>query len=155
MMNKGKRFENNFKASVPSNCWYYRLRDSAASYYGGNQNLRFSSKNIADSLVYSGNKLYICELKAHAGKSIPLTCIRENQAKMMLKSSAYENIQCLLFVFFYDVSKCYALNIKDFDKFIKETDRKSIPISYFEENGIDIPVKQLKTNQRFDLSLFN
>lgn len=153
-MNKGKRFENNFKASIPSSCWFYRLRDSAASYYGGNENLRFSGKNIADCIVFNGNKLYICELKAHAGKSIPLTCIRQNQAEMMLKSNVYKNIQCLLFVFFYDVSKCYALNIDDFDDFVKKNTRKSIPIAYFEEKAIEIPVKTLKTNFRFDLSIF-
>lgn len=153
-MNQGKRFENNFKASIPSSCWYYRLRDSAASYYGGNENLRFSGKNIADCIVFNGNKLYICELKAHAGKSIPLTCIRQNQAEMMLEASNYDNLECYLIVFFYEVNKCFALKIEHFYSFTMLSDRKSIPISYFEEQAIEIPVKCLQTNHRFALSDF-
>ena len=38
-MNTGKQFEADFKASVPSDAWCYRLKDSAATYYGGNDNL--------------------------------------------------------------------------------------------------------------------
>lgn len=34
-MNEGKRFERDFKASVPPDAWCYRLRDSPISYYGG------------------------------------------------------------------------------------------------------------------------
>ena len=34
-MNSGKIFEKNFKASIPSGVFYYRLRDSTASFYGG------------------------------------------------------------------------------------------------------------------------
>ena len=49
-MNTGKQFEADFKASVPSDAWCYRLKDSAATYYGGNENLSFSIDNICDSL---------------------------------------------------------------------------------------------------------
>ena len=34
-MNEGKRFERDFKASVPADAWCYRLRDSPVSYYAG------------------------------------------------------------------------------------------------------------------------
>ena len=154
-INQGKKFENNFKASIPSNCWFYRLRDGTANWTGGfNNNVRFQQNNIADCIVFNGNKLYICELKAHAGKSIPLSCIRQNQAEMMLKANVYHNINCLLFVFFYEINKCYALNIDDFDDYVKKNTRKSIPIAYFEEKAIEIPVRMLKTNHRFALLEF-
>lgn len=154
MINQGKRFENNFKLSVPEGVFFYRLRDSASSYYGGNSNLRFSNKNIADNIIFTNNTLFINELKAHKGKSIPLSCIRESQVEMMLKASHYEGVKCTLFVFFYDICKCYALNIKDFQLFLENSSRKSIPISYFQEKGLEIPVKQLSVNHRFLLKNF-
>lgn len=40
--NEGKKFENDFKSSVPDTCWIYRLRDNASSFAGGN-NTRFTS----------------------------------------------------------------------------------------------------------------
>ena len=151
MINNGKRFENNFRDSLPSDYWFYRLRDSAASFYGGNDNLRFANTNIADNLVFNGKTLFINELKAHAGKSIPLNCIRENQAKMMSKASVYDNIKCTLFVFFYSVGRCFALDIKDFMEFLENTDRKSIPIAYFEEKAVEISVIEKKVNFRYEL----
>ena len=34
MKNLGKKFEENFKQSVPNEIFYYRFRDSGSSYYG-------------------------------------------------------------------------------------------------------------------------
>lgn len=47
-MNEGKRFERDFKASVPPDAWCYRLRDSPVSYYGGSgaEGIRFAQDNI-------------------------------------------------------------------------------------------------------------
>ena len=151
MINNGKRFENNFRDSVPSYCWFYRLRDSAASFYGGNEQLRFANKNIADNIVFNGKTLFINELKAHTGKSIPITCIRENQIKMMQEANLYKNIKCTLFVFFYSVGRCFSLDIENLVSFLEKTDRKSIPIAYFEEKAIEIPVIPKKVNYSYEL----
>ena len=51
--NSGKVFEENFRLSIPSNVYYYRFRDTASTYYGGNNFLRFSNTNIADCLPQS------------------------------------------------------------------------------------------------------
>lgn len=34
-LNTGKQFEADWKKSMPPDAWCYRLKDSAASYYGG------------------------------------------------------------------------------------------------------------------------
>ena len=62
-MNTGKQFEADFKASVPKDAWCYRLKDSAATYYGGNENLSFSIDNICDFLVYRYPMNHLFELK--------------------------------------------------------------------------------------------
>ena len=53
MQNMGKRFEQNWRQSLPNidNLYYYRIKDSASSYYGGNEGLRFSQSNIADAFM--------------------------------------------------------------------------------------------------------
>ena len=152
MKNNGKKFEENFKKSVPDSFFFYRFRDGTASWnMGNNENVRFQQSNIADCMIFNGHTLYICELKNHKGKSIPLSCIRNNQKKMMLEASKYSGIACYLIVFFEDIERCFALNILDFEVFIHNSDRKSIPLSYFEKFGHEIPVIHLKTNYRYDL----
>lgn len=158
MKNLGKKFEENFKQSVPSEIFFYRFRDSGSSYYGGNANLRFSASNIADCMLndpFTG--LHLIELKHHKGKSIPLSCIignktKERQINDLYKANQYCNTYSSLIVFFSDVERCFQLSINDFIEFAKNETRKSIPIEYFEENGIEIKVHKLKTNYRFDLN---
>ena len=36
-MNTGKQFETDWKSSMPKDAWCYRLKDSAATYYGGDE----------------------------------------------------------------------------------------------------------------------
>ena len=38
-LNTGKQFEAAWKKSMPPDAWCYRLKDSAASYYGGNERI--------------------------------------------------------------------------------------------------------------------
>lgn len=159
MRNLGKIFEDNFKKSIPNDVFCYRFRDSASSYYGGNQNLRFSASNIADYLLYDSLALRLCELKHHKGKSIPLTCIignktKEKQIDDLFKANQFAGVYAHLIVFFSDVERCFALNInklREFTASSENNDRKSIPLSYFEENAIEIEVKKLKTNYRFEI----
>lgn len=157
MKNLGKSFEQNFRKSIPEcdSIYYYRLKDSASSYYGGNDKLRFSQNNIADAFLFWANEyrnfLFILEFKHHKGKSLPLSCIRDNQLKEMTLASQKEDVIPMLIVFFSDVNKCYSLDIEQLNKFINGNDRKSIPIDYFEEYGIPIEVEKLRTNYRYDV----
>lgn len=157
MKNLGKMFEQNFRKSIPisNKIYYYRLKDSASSYYGGNEQLRFSQNNIADAFMFVvGNyatNLLILEYKNHKGKSLPLTCIRENQLKEMIEANKKVGVIPMIIVFFIDAEKCYSLNIEYVDKFIKENDRKSIPIDYFEQYGTQIEVTKLRTNYKYNI----
>ena len=157
MKNLGKALEQNFRKSVPINdsIFYYRLKDTASSYYGGNENLRFSQSNIADAFMfYVGNMfsyLFILEFKNHKGKSLPITCIRDNQLNDMLEASQKTGVRPVLIVFFSDIEKCYALDIEDVDNFIKSNARKSIPLEYFEKNAKEIEVIKLRSNYRYNV----
>lgn len=76
-LNTGKQFEADWKKSMPPDAWCYRLKDSAATYYGGNENLSFSVDNICDFDVYRYPMHHYFELKTIETPSIPLTKILE------------------------------------------------------------------------------
>lgn len=156
--NSGKIFESNFRLSVPKYAFYYRFKDSASSYYGGNQYLRFSNSNIADNLIFYDGKLYLNELKSHTGKSIPLDCIegkknnKKEQIRQLTEADEFDNVYSYIIVYFSDIKRCFALSISYYNFFKLDCpDKKSIPIQYFIENGIEIPVTLIRTNFRLDL----
>lgn len=157
MKNLGKQFEQSFRKSIPEsdNIYYYRLKDTASSYYGGNESLRFSQSNIADAFMFYVNEyinlLLILEFKHHKGKSLPINCIRENQLKEMLQASKKKDVVPMLVVFFSDVEKCFSIPIEDICNFISNTDRKSIPLEYFEQCATPIEVIKLRTNYKFNV----
>ena len=80
MKNLGKKFEEDWRKSVPENVFFYRFRDSSGAWSGNNQ-LRFTPSNIADNLLFYNNCLFLNELKEHKGKSIPLDKIIGNKTK--------------------------------------------------------------------------
>lgn len=156
MVNTGKKFEENWKSSVPNNVFYYRFRDSATSW-SNNGMTRFTISNIADCMLYDCfSGLHLIELKSIKGKSIPLAKIignktKEKQIKDLYEANKNVGIFCSLIVFFSDVERCFSLDVDKFIEFVKTETKKSIPISFFEENGTEITVKKLKTNYRFDI----
>ena len=77
---------------MPKDAWCYRLKDSAAAYYGGNESLSFSIDNICDFDVYRYPMHHYFELKTIDTPSIPLEkdpwSIRPGEAEVS-KAQAY------------------------------------------------------------------
>lgn len=159
-MNSGTRFQENFRKSIPldnPSLVLYRFKDGTASWDKGSLT-RFQQKNICDNMIFYTNnnksKLFFIELKSTKGKSIPYGNFRDNQIKEMTDFSIKINTLCYFIVFFSDLERCFGLNIEDFNDFVANSERKSIPLSYFEEKGIEISVKKLRVNHRFDIISF-
>ena len=156
MKNLGKQFEQSFRKSIPDteNIFYYRLKDSNNNWNRG-ENIRFAGSNIADAFMFYVNEymnlLLILEFKHHKGKSLPIQCIRQNQLNEMLQASRKKDVIPLIVVFFSDVEKCYSLKIEDVNNYINNTNRKSIPLEYFEQCGIPIEVTKLRTNYTYNI----
>ena len=85
---------------------------------------------------------------------MPLNKVRSNQVKEMTEASKKLGVIPFLIVFFSDIERCFALRINTFNDFVENSDRKSIPLSFFEEKAIEIDVKKLKTNYKFDINSF-
>jgi recombination protein U len=152
-MNSGKKFETNFKNSVPDNIFFYRFRDGTSSW-SKQENTRFQAKNICDCMMYDGQYLYLLELKSHKGESLPLSAIRENQVKDLLSASKHENVIAGLIVNFADKEQVYFMDIGLAEKWYNNGIRKSIPLSEFKESCIEIQATKLKTNYRYDIDRF-
>ena len=153
-MNSGKRFEENFKNSVPDNVFYYRFRDGTSSWDKGSQT-RFQQRNICDCQLFDGDYLYLLELKNTKGKSLSLNNIRKNQIDDLTDADKYANIVAGLIVNFEDVEETYLMPIGvAYHWFYEQTDRKSIPIKAFRDGCIKIQSKKLKTNYRYDIEGF-
>lgn len=155
-MNAGKKFEQIFKKSIPndSNVYYYRLKDGTASWNTNQDNVRFQSSNIADSFLFAYGKLFIIELKSHKGKSIPLNCIRNSQVNGLLEASLKNDVLPFIIIYFSDVQQCFALSIENYQLFTHSFDRKSIPISFCQSNGIPIKVIPKRTSFSLDIESF-
>lgn len=150
MKNNGKRFEENFKKSVPNDVFFYRFRDSGTSF-GSNDKVRFTPSNIADCELFDGNRLYLLELKSIKGKSIPFGNIRENQIKELARASKYKNIISGIVIEFSTIDRAFFINIDYIVEFLLNADRKSIPLNYCEEKGTEIEITKKRVNNSFNI----
>ena len=150
VMNSGKRFEQNFKNSIPKDIFLYRFKDGSRAW-GGNEKVRFQATNICDYLMFDGSYLYLLEMKSTKAKSLPLANIKEHQINDLVKANKYANVVCGFLIEFSKVNEVYFLEIDKFQEFMKTTERKSIPIDYCSDKGIKIEVTKLKTNSRYNV----
>ena len=147
-MNIGKIFETEFKNSVPSWCYYYRLRDGTAAY-GGNTNMRFQAKNICDCIVIGQAFTYFIELKNTNQKSLPLSNIKENQLKGLYEIN-HSKIKSYIIICFRKYEKCFALPVDKVYQ-VAMTDKKSISMQYCIDNGISIAMSKVRVRYKYDL----
>lgn len=164
-VNIGKRLENNFRDSIPNDVMYHRLKDSAQSF-GGTNNLRFSSKNPCDCLMFYSPILFALEMKSVGTSSIsfertedePEKVIRYHQIEGLRKYNEYRNmISGFIFNFRHkdNTETCYFQHISDFDKMIDDIAKKSFNERDLQDyNPLVIENTRLKVNYRYNVSKF-
>lgn len=152
MKNQGKLFENDFIKSVPDTVFHYRFKDGTAAW-GEGEGTRFQAQNICDFLLFD-RRLLLLELKSHKGKSIPFTCIRENQLTELSKADNYSNIIPGLIFNFRDIGKTYFVHIRHAYYYYYHADRKSFPLEWVQENGIEIRSELKKVHYRYYVDEF-
>ncbi len=161
----GKKFEEDFKKSIPDRCDVTRLYD-AGGWSGGvpgeGDNIRFTPSNPCDLIVFSANlvtshgKLYKLELKSLNGKSLPLGNIKssdEKRLKFVAKLVASENrgVMAGFVVNFRDTNETFFVLASKVFVFIELAERASIPIAWFRENGRLIEQKIKRVRWGYDL----
>lgn len=149
-MEIGKIFEKEFKESIPEHCYYLRLKDGTAAYGQNNDKVRFQAHNICDCIVFGNEYSYFIELKNCNVTSLPFTNIRETQLEEMSKVD-HPKIKTYFVVCFRMKERCFIAEAKKIKEFKETTDRKSIPIVWFEENGIEIKMTRKIKRYKYDL----
>jgi recombination protein U len=152
MQNEGKLFEKDIKDSIPKECYFYRFKDNAASFSGG-EGTRFTSSNICDCMTVTDEYLFLLELKSHKGVSVGFNCIRKNQIDEMSRIE-HKRIKTYFIFNFREKQKTYAIDAKTLKSYMDSTDRKSIPIQWCKENGIEIIGEKKKVRFRYYLKEF-
>ncbi len=155
-MNAGKIFERQWRKSAEkdTDLFYYRFQDSPAAWGGDNSTLRFTNDNICDVMMFKSPILFLLEFKTENTKSISHKRLRKNQLDGLLEANNYQNICAGVVIYFSKLDECYFLDIKDFDNHMKTSGRKSIPISYCQENGVKIDVIPLRVNRMYNVNKF-
>lgn len=110
-------------------------------------NAFFENKSTLDyNGIYKGKYIEFDAKETNSKTSFPLSNIHIHQIKHIENIYNHQGI-CFLIVRFVPLNKTYILFAKDLLEFIKNNQRKSIPLSYFEEKG---KIIELKYNPRLD-----
>lgn len=163
-LNTGKQFEADWKKSMPPDAWCYRLKDSAASYYGGNENLSFSIDNICDFDVYRYPMHHYFELKTIETPSIPLTKIfgsydpaKQRYHKLrhiqdMAAAAGFKGQTAHVVINYRGkVNRTFAVPADVVLDFLLHEPRKSIPWQWAALHGIEVAQHQLRVHWRYDV----
>ena len=169
--NEGKKFESLIKANAPSYLKVVRIPDPPQSFTKSSDT-KFSKKNPYDFECFdSKHRINYCwELKTSSQKYMSYhTCEQEekddksvniqwHQIDGLTKASEYDNVIAgFLMNFRLDNGEqlLYFLDVRDFNRFRKETDKKSINIiDIVLYNGVKINGEKLRVNYRWNLDEF-
>lgn len=169
--NEGKNFESIIKSNAPSYFKIVRIPDPPQSFTK-RDDTKFSKKNPYDYEGYDSlhRISYSLELKSVAQKYLTYhTCEQDekdgknanimwHQIEGLTKAAEYDNcISGFLFNFRLDNGEqlLYFMNIKDFNRFRVNTDKKSLNILDVSlNNGVKINGEKLRKNYRWNLDEF-
>lgn len=169
--NEGKNFESVFKSCSPPQLKITRIPDPPQSFTK-RSDTRFSKKNPYDFECFDSihRIQYSLELKSTSQKYLTYHTSEEDekekktaniqwhQIEGLTNASEYDNcIAGFMFNFRLDNGGqlLYFLNIKDFNRFRKSTNKKSLNIMDISLNGgVKISGEKLKKNYRWNLDEF-
>lgn len=166
-MNVGKKFEENFKKSIPSYCMLHRLKDSAMAY-NNNKDTKFTWNNTCDFFCFDSKShlLYAFELKTTKYKSISYeTEYNKNSSKMvkyhqiesLKKLSQYDGIIAGFIFNFRDeksgIERTYFQNIIDFYSMCQKINKASFNEIDLTMNGNAIKISGIKKRVNYQWNL--
>lgn len=167
-MNTGKRFEADFRASIPADCWYYRFRDSPAAYYGGGQEgLRFAADNLCDCQLYHAPYLHLIELKTVGTPSASFTAMfgkfdpgqgrykKQKHLEDMAAAARRRGITASVVIYYRLCEHTYAVPADAVLQALEQAadgGRKSLPEQFCRAQGILVAQRKLRVNWRYDVA---
>lgn len=165
-MNEGKKFEAQFRKSIPSYCLVHRLKDSAQSY-NNNSNTLFSWENQCDFFIFdTKNRIfYTLELKSTKYKTLNFQTDKNDKSQKMIKYHQIESLRDFSeysyvvsgFVFNFrdeehNMERTYFQSIVDFNSMIKSINKKSFnEIDLIMYHAIKIDGEKKRVNYKWNV----
>jgi recombination protein U len=154
-MNQGKVFENNFKASIPTDTYYLRLHDSSVGFDIENSTQRFALQSPYDCILYRNGKMFALELKSVQNGAISFSGvspkIKRHQIDELIKAAQFGIISGLV-LNFRNTENTYFLPIAHFEFFRQNSTKKSFNEKDVEGISVKLPHRKLKVNYRYDIT---
>jgi recombination protein U len=159
-MNSGKIFEAEFKASIPKDFYFLRLKDPAVGFSGGNS--KFAPKNPYDFILHH-DYLFCLELKSRDGA---LTFwqerfeqdgkkrtyeIHKHQIEGLTEAAKHDGVFAGLLLNYRNKETTVYVPIQRFNEFASVTEKKSINCDDALQIGILVDYKKLKVHYRYDI----
>ena len=128
MGNEGKIFEKNWRGSIPSSIYHYRLKDDTSGFAG--------IGNPCDVFIYNYPYFYLQELKTTKGKSISFDKIRKCQMDGLEAASKYKGIHAGVIINFREHDVTFYISIEKLLQFKETSGKKSINIDDLKKVGL-------------------
>ena len=139
-VNYGKHFENDFIKSIPSHCFTYRFKDAGG--WSNATNLRFTSSNICDFMVFDGEYLHLLELKSVKGKSFSFNNLGSH-LKEMVQADNFGKVKALYIINFREENKTFIVDAETMQNLVNGT-KKSVNIKELESMKMELIPQELK-----------
>jgi penicillin-binding protein-related factor A (putative recombinase) len=144
--NPGKRFEEDFKNSIPAGVYFYRLKDAGG--WAASSELRFTPRNDFDSILYAKPLLFCLELKSVAEGRWAYNSLRENQRAGLLRASDC-GAEAGVLLNFRSAERTFFVHIVDLIAEQKQSGKKSLNVADAERIGVELTQARARTRMRY------
>lgn len=159
IQNEGKIFEQQWRKSFPKDSYFLRIKDSPSSFGQDSKFVRFTLKSPYDCFAFYKRTLFPMELKSTKNNSISIQRDKKEKGKMIKLNQIEGLTDCKNFdgiypgfIFDFRKTNVYWMHISDFNKFINNSNKKSInEKDVIEYNGILINKHIKRTNYIYDV----
>lgn len=141
--NEGKRFEEDFKLSINENVLPIRVKDDTSGYA--------QVYNICDYILYSYPNMFMLELKSCKTPSLPLANISIEQLEGLYGAGLHDGVAGGFLLNYRKYERTFYVSAKDVYEFVEADTRKSIPVSFCEEKGIEVVATKRRVRFRYDV----
>jgi penicillin-binding protein-related factor A (putative recombinase) len=154
-LNAGKRFEADFRMSVPEGIYCKKLADAAIGFDVAGSTQRFSPPSPFDFLLCRKGRMYALELKTTKESSFSYygesANIKERQVEELLKAEMAGAVAGFV-LNFRTAEMTFLIPASVLKLFMETSGKKSINGMEVKKLGVMIPGKKLRVNYRYDLS---
>ena len=153
-MNTGKRFETDFKSSIPEGVYYKKLADPAIGFDIASSTQRFAPKPPYDAVACKNGRMFALELKSSTTKSMSFKGkspnIKKDQVDNLILAEQAGAVAGLV-LHFSKLGETYFVWASKFKEVSESLGKSSINVSEVRDIGLPIPTHKRKVTYWYEL----